>query len=54
MDSQGNVIPAKAGIQEAKLQVSAESSWMPAPSRTWDRLRGHDGNLFLKSKLTEH
>ncbi len=30
MESPGNVIPAKAGIQEAKLQATAEFSWMPA------------------------
>ena len=30
MDSLRNVIPAKAGIQEAKLQATAEFSWMPA------------------------
>jgi hypothetical protein len=30
MDSPANVIPAKAGIQEATLQASAYSSWMPA------------------------
>jgi hypothetical protein len=30
MDSQANVMPAKAGIQAATLQASAHSSWMPA------------------------
>ena len=30
MDDHGNVILAKAGIQEAKLQAGAEFAWMPA------------------------
>jgi len=30
MDNSRNVIPAKAGSQEAKPQASAEFPWMPA------------------------
>ncbi len=30
MDSQGNVIPAKAGIQKAQPQASTAFVWMPA------------------------
>jgi len=30
MDSCENVIPAKAGIQEAQPQTTAKFSWMPA------------------------
>ena len=46
MDSSRNVIPAKAGIQEAKLQAAAEFSWMPAYA-------GMTGT-YLKIKLTDY
>jgi len=43
-----SVIPAKAEIQDV-----VPGFWMPAPGRTWNKVRGHDGELSLRIKLTE-